>query len=213
MLGQNKRCYSTGGDMKFRHSACALLICGLLFSYGSAHAATLDFTQINSDVSNASSISLSNATINHFDANGGFLHLPDFGDTTDSSNGKGSICALSNSSCFGSMTITFTQDIQNLKIGFKGADDGDEVFVSGWKDNSLTNFTNITADGIFDFSFLGVIDHLILFNDSTDSGLLYQDFSFDYAEGTDVISTPLPAALPMFAAALGIIGFIRLRRK
>lgn len=199
--------------MKFRIRAYLLTIFCFVISVSAARAATLDFTEINSDPSNASSISLSNATIDHFDTNGGFLYLPDFGDTTDSSNGKGSLCALSNSSCLGSMTITFSQDIQNLKIGFTGADDGDEVFVSGWKDSNLTNFTNITADGIFDFSFLGVIDHLILFNDSTHSGLLYQDFSFDYVESGGVISTPLPAALPMFAAALGFIGFMRLRRK
>ncbi|WP_148301864.1 hypothetical protein [Sneathiella glossodoripedis] len=179
---------------------------------GFANAATLDFSEITSDPSTATSITLSNATLTHYDTNGGYLYLPDFGASTDSTNGHGSICAMAQSNCLGSMTITFNQDIQNLEIGFRGADAGDEVFVSGWNNGALTNFTNITSDGIVDFSFFGIIDEIKLFNDSAHSGLLYQDFTFDYVNSEDVIATPLPAAFPMFAAALLFGVYLRIRR-
>ncbi len=193
-----------------------LIAFGLFFSLTAiTKAAHLDFTEIASDPSSQSTVALSNATLQHEDPAHGFLYLPDFGDVTlDSNNGKGSICAMDSSQCLGSMSILFNQNIQNLHIGFAGGDDGDEVYVSGWKDGNLTNFTNITTNGVFDFSFLGVIDKIILFNDSLAGGFLYQDFTFDIVEnGEGVISTPLPAALPMFGAALGLLGFVRHRQK
>lgn len=191
-----------------------LITLGIFFSLTAAsNAAHLDFTEIAGDPSNQSTLNLTNATLKHDQPAEGFIYLPDFGDTNDSVNGKGSICAIDAGLCRGTMSIEFTHDIHNLFIGFAGGGTDDEVFVSGWKDGSFVNFTNITSAGVFDFSFLGIIDKIILFNDSPSTGFLYQDFTFDtMPTGEEILATPLPAALPMFGAALGLLGFVRHRQ-
>lgn len=179
-----------------------------------SNAASLDFSEITTDPSSQSTLNLSNATLTHYDNSKGFYYIPDYSGTTDSTNGKGSICAHNGTQCLGSMTIDFLNDIQSLSIGFNGGETGDEVYVSGWKDGILTDFTNITSNGITDFSFLGIVDQIVLFNDSQAGGFLYQDFTFEMLTSNgEVIATPLPAALPMFGAALGLLGLQRLRQK
>ncbi|WP_169569296.1 hypothetical protein [Sneathiella limimaris] len=197
----------------------ALLGLTLLVSFTSlASAATLDFNEVAGYPSNASVINLSNANITHNTPFGGFLVTQDFpGFEFNSLNDKGSICALVGPQCLGSMGISFGGAIENLYIGFAGDDleEDEEVIVSGWLNNSkkATEIT-IRNGGIYNFASLGIVDFIFLQNNSTkdSGGFLYQDFSFDYAE-SNVVATPLPAALPMFGAALALLGYKGWRRR
>ncbi|OUR76755.1 hypothetical protein A9Q83_13385 [Alphaproteobacteria bacterium 46_93_T64] len=191
----------------------SLLMSGFL-SPALAYADTLDFTELNGIPSfSVTNLVLSNATITRTSGDNFFPFFDGNGPELSGFNNKGSICAISGGFCLGSMTITFDNDIQNLSVGFTGYNSGDEVIVSGWNDGILSNFMFVTNQSIVDFSFFGVIDELKFFNDSAagnGDGLLYRDFNFDTVE---VIATPLPAALPLFGAALLGLGLTGLRRK
>jgi len=181
-------------------------------------AATLDFNEILPAGQIAQpSLTLSNATINNENTNG-FLVFDGLDPLFPGTNGKGALCAFGNFKCLDNMEILFNQDIQNLNIGFSGYDQGDEVFVSGWKDGVSTGAITVTGQNSVDFSSFGIIDRLYFFNDSLTAagGLIYRDFDFDIIPGTQntlVTAVPLPAALPLFGTVLGLLGLQGWRKR
>ncbi len=179
----------------------------LLFAFSStAHADTLDFTEIGATGRLDTELSLSNAKLKSFGS-----HLFIFpGDYLFADNGLGGVCAIHSYArgCAMDLEISFTNQVKDLVFDATGFDKGDHVTVSAYNADNLVHSMIITANKQVDFSAFGMIDRLFFDDDSHANGGLYLDFSF-----TTVSAVPLPAALPLFGAALAGIGFLGWKRK
>jgi len=179
-----------------------------------ANAASLNFNEVLAGINPASSVVLSNATINNA-GSGSFSIFNGSDPMFPGSNGMGAICGFNGTNCGSSLEIIFNQDVKNLSIGFSGYDDGDQVWITGFLNGSAQTTQIVTSQTSLSLNSFGDIDRLMFLNVSTPEGggLVYRDIEFDYVSNDTIISTPLPAALPMFGAALGLLGLYRLRQR
>jgi len=194
-----------------------LVISAFLFTCSIAKADTLDFLEwkvagVPEYWTGETELSLSNATVRTIGSNIYYAGAGGFAE----SNGRGTVGACTTGNCIGDMEITFSQSVSNLSFDAVGIGGGDLVTISAF--NGLTNVGEFTLDGnnsgwakLIDFSAFGDISRLF-FDDlgSTRSGVAYNDFYFDSAV---VSAVPLPAGFPLYAAGIGILGFMGWRRR
>lgn len=185
--------------MTFVRIAAAAGVAALL-SMGTASAATIDFSVFPGGSQGTNVLVTPNATFTTTD--GIFLNQ----------GGPSNICAfnVAQFSCQEvDMTIDFTSAVSNLSFLASFFNPIDLVTVSIYNGAALLGSVDITGNGIVDLSFFGIITSLFLEDKSTGAGYAYSEFSFDIVDGT----VPLPAALPLLAAGLGMMGAVGWRRK
>ena len=169
-------------------------------SMGTATAATIDFSVFPFGNQGTNVLVTPNATFTTTD--GIFLNQSTSSD----------ICAfnVAQFSCQEvDMTIDFTSAVSNLSFLATIFNPIDLVTVSIFNGAALLGSIDITGDGIVDLSSFGIITSLFLEDKSTGNGFVYSAFNFDI-NGAEV---PLPAALPLLAAGLGMMGAVGWRRK
>lgn len=125
------------------------------------------------------------------------------------SNVPGSFCATSGYSCQADLTLTFASAVANLSFNVSGADAGDNVLLSIFNGASLLGQLTFTFDTVVDLSSYGAITGLFFDDSSSGAGVAYSNFSFDTVQ---VAPVPVPAALPLLAAALGGLAVARRRK-
>jgi hypothetical protein len=170
---------------------------GAIALSGTAQAATLDFASLGFGPLGTNQATLPGAVISSF---GNDLFVLGFG--------SGSICAATNGFCATDMDISFTNPVSNLTFQSFGWDPGDTVLITAYSGVIPVFSTTIASDALVDFSFLGSISSLYFDDSSTGAGMAYGNFSFD----TMTTPIPLPASLPLLAAGLGVLGFMRRRK-
>ena len=113
--------------------------------------------------------------------------------------------------------LHFTQDVFNLKLTFSNWDAGIDqlIFTEGGIANfcvgscsssipsTTTNLVHVFR-GVTDTYFVNVAGDA----DATSTSLLSASW-----ETTDLVATPLPAALPLYAAGMGLLGFLGWRKR
>ncbi len=111
--------------------------------------------------------------------------------------------------------IVFTNPVTNLTFNTAGAHFGgsDSVSISAFDGAAgLLAMLTVTTDGLVDLSGAGAITRLFFDDNSADrGGLGYHGFSFNVAP--PMAAVPLPAALPLLAGGLGLMGLVGWRRK
>jgi len=136
-----------------------------------------------------------------------------------SNNGFGGVCASSPSAsggfgCSGGLEIDFKQSVFDLTFNVNFYDLSDsELTLQGFLDGSLVGEFNPArgAEVPVDFTSLDVLDLLVIsYPDTLTSGVHLSDFNFQTV-GVSVV--PLPAAFPVFLAALAGLGLMVRRRK
>lgn len=171
-----------------------------------AIADTLDFTEVTQDVELAAPVELSNAIIN---SSSGVLYF----DSGYSVNGLGAVCGALGVRCEADVDINFKSTIENLSFVLNGYDLGDSVTAMGYLNGTLVNSVTLFDETTIDVSSWGQLDRLFLdyegtFASANAYGYGYSDFDF-----TTVSAVPLPAALPLFGAALLGLGFLGRRKR
>lgn len=182
--------------MKFNLATAALGLCLLAVP---VNAATIDFSGFTGGSVGSNTVSTPNATFTTTDG----IYL--------NQGGPSDICAFNTPqfSCQGvDMTIDFTNAVQNLSFVAFYYNPFDFVTVTAFNGASIVGSVDITGDGLVDLAALGTITKLFLKDFSTGAGYAYKDFSFDVAA-----PVPVPAALPLLATGLGLLGVLGLRRK
>ncbi len=112
--------------------------------------------------------------------------------------------------------LQFAQDVFNLKFTFSNWDDTDAIHITdgsaniGCVSSCESNFPVIVEDGSIYLA--GPISKLYLSvprgADATSTSLLSASW-----ETSDLVATPLPAALPLYAAGMGLMGFLGWRKR
>ncbi|MCG8550072.1 MAG: hypothetical protein MI799_06700 [Desulfobacterales bacterium] len=189
---------------RIQFACLAAIFSGISFA---TSADTLDFTEIGATgILGTTDITLSNATLTSY-GNNFFVYAPG---ATGESNGKGSICAMQ-IGCRADMEISFNEKVMDLTFGVFGYAAGDAVSISAFNDGALVQSLLITSETFVDFSGFGVIDRLFFDDVATGGhGLGYNDFSFS---SVSVSAVPLPAAFPLFGAAMVGLGLLGWKRK
>ena len=120
----------------------------------------------------------------------------------------GSLCALNAiGNCQADLELAFNGLASNLQFEAFGADPGDENSVTIFSGLTLLQTIVITADGIVDFTGFSNITSVLFDDSSTGGGFEFGNFTFD------LTPVPLPAALPLFAATLGVAGVAGWRKR
>ncbi|MCG8550071.1 MAG: VPLPA-CTERM sorting domain-containing protein [Desulfobacterales bacterium] len=167
-----------------------------------AAADTLNFSELPRDVVLTTPAVLSNATIT---SSTGDTYI----DSLYSTNGFGAICGADGSTCEADLNIQFDSTIENLSFSIHGYGGNDSLTVMGYLGATLVNTVSLTDTPLLDISAWGQMDRLFLdYDGSDDYGYAFSDFDF-----TTVTAVPLPAALPLFGAALMGLGYLSRRRK
>jgi len=183
--------------------ACVSLVFALT---ATANADTLDFTELTTTgFTGLKTLSLSNATLTTSDDEF-YIYTPFENGAADA---KGGICAIGGSNCQAGMEISFTQDIMGLTFQSGSFETGDSATITAFNGATELGSIDVIADMLLDFSGFGVINRLVFVdNDSTAWGISYGGFDFQ-----TVTAVPLPAALPLFGAALTGMGLIGWKRR
>jgi len=171
-----------------------------------AIADTLDFTEVTLDVELASPVELSNATIT---SSSGVLYFL----SEHSINGLGSVCGSIGVRCEADVDINFKSTIDNLSFALNGYDLGDSVTAMGYLDGTLVNSVTLFDEATLDVSSWGQLDRLFLDYEGTITGIDAFGYGYSDFEFNSVSVVPLPAALPLFGAALLGLGFLSRRRR
>ncbi|MCG8492842.1 MAG: VPLPA-CTERM sorting domain-containing protein [Sneathiellales bacterium] len=172
-----------------------------------ASADSLDFTEITQDSNLVSPVELSNATIA---SSSGTLYFFSSGYST---NGLGSICGNLSGRCEADIDINFKSTIENLSFEISGYDPGDSVTAMGYLNGNLVNSLTLSNETSLDISSWGLLDRLFLAYEGTIPGQLGYGYVYSDFEFTSISVVPLPAALPLFGAALLGLGFISRRKR
>lgn len=170
-----------------------------------AIADTLDFTEVVQNVDLVSPVELSNATIS---SSSGILHFF----SGSSANGLGAICGNLDSRCEADVDINFKSTVENLSFALDGYDLGDSVTAMGYLNGALINSVTLFDVATLDVSSWGQLDRLFLDYEGTIAGLDAFGYAYSDFEFNSVSVVPLPAALPLFGAALLGLGFLSRRK-
>lgn len=184
-----------------KFSFAALIAVVFVVLTGSVNAATFDFTGLGGTQA-GDTVALPNGTFTGLEGR-------IFATGPDSFSPTGTVCALDAVSfnCEADMRLDFTSAVANLTFEAFTFDQGDSATVSIFSGLTLLSSIILTANGVLDFSAFGGITSVLFDDSSSGAGFQYGNFSFD------VSPVPVPAALPLFAAALGGMGFAGWRRR
>jgi len=193
--------------MKKTLTKVSAFLVGTVFSLVPAltvHADSLDFTEVASG-STDYILNLSNATLTTPDT-----VIEIFAPfELDGAGDQGAVCAAFGDDCYGDMEISFTQDIMGLSFQSIAFYTGDKATVTAFKGADMLGSIDITSNGLIDFTGFGILDRLVFEDsDSIAGGVAYTNFDF-----TTVTAVPLPAALPLFGAALAGMGIMGWKRR
>ena len=171
-----------------------------------AAADTLNFSELTQDTVLATPAVLSNATIT---SSSGSIYI----ESTLSTNGFGGLCGAMGVTCQADLDIQFNSTIENLSFAIDGYDEGDSVTVMGYLGGTVVNTMTLFDAASLDISSWGQMDRLFLDYEGTIPGLDAYGYGFSDFDFTTVTAVPLPAALPLFGAALMGLGYLSRRRK
>lgn len=178
-------------------AAAAITLAG-----SSAYAITLDFIGFGSGTY-GSSINVSGATVTN--TSGGNILVG--AGAAGQANG---FCSLG-IGCQADTEIDFNATVSNLSFWLDGSNLGDSLAltVRGIGDVLLATLNFTVPDQLIDLSSYGSITRLVFDDSSSGAGYGYSRFNFD-----DAISPiPVPASLPLLLGGIGLIGFMKRRRK
>ncbi|MCG8550073.1 MAG: VPLPA-CTERM sorting domain-containing protein [Desulfobacterales bacterium] len=191
----------------------ACLLAGISLS-SAASADTLNFLgELGFGRVNSTTAILSNATIETSEDNL-FVHgAGNVGDTLGvGSIGSTFISSERNNVLGNDLTITFNSIVSNVMFDTYASGLGSRGHVKAYFGTTVLgrhNFDN--AHESVDLSGLGQITSLIISDTVPEShGYYFNNFSFDTV---GVSAVPLPAALPLFGAAMAGLGFLGWKRK
>jgi hypothetical protein len=191
-----------------RKTGFASFFAAILFALaGQAQAATFDFTS-GSGILAGDTLVLPGGTFTGLEG-----RLFAEGPLTDGGSTLaplGSVCALSDVgfNCRADLLLEFDAPVSNFSVETFLFHNNDEVTITIF--DGLTELASqvVTSATVVNFAgFAGITS--VLFDDESlgGQGFQYGTFSFDVAQ------VPLPAAAPLFAAGLGLIGFATRRRR
>lgn len=166
----------------------------------SASAATLDFSEAGSGFLGTTSVHITGATI---------TGVNDATDLYAYSSGF-TFCFIDSGNCEADGEIVFDTTVSNLTFYAGGYGAGDFADVSIYdSSNALLASITANADMLMDFSAYSGIAYILFDDYSANAGFNWGQFSFD----VDGAAVPLPAALPLMAGGLGLMGAAARRRK
>jgi len=115
------------------------------------------------------------------------------------------------------LQLYFTQDVFNLKLTFSDWDM--EIDRLNFTEGGIANFCNGSCSSTVQqistnmiYTFAGGVDTYFVYvagdADTTSTSLLSASW-----DTSDLVATPLPAALPLYATGMGLLGFLGWRKK
>jgi hypothetical protein len=197
-----------------RKTGFASFFAAVLFALaGQAHAATFDFTPYGTEngqgILASNVLALPGGTFSNADGrlfargplmdDGGIILAP-----------LGSICGLPQVGyhCRLDLLLEFDAPVSNFSVETFFFEFNDEVTITIFGALGELASQVITSATVVNFGAISGITSVLFDDDSAQGkGFQYGNFSFD------VTPVPLPAAAPLFAAGLGLIGFAARRRR
>lgn len=204
---------------------CALVAAAQFLAAAGA-AATLDFTSLASGNLGAS-VTVGGVT---FEGNTALLNRSD----THFTDAGGAICAKRGSgpNCTGDMNIRFEGKVKKLRFNSAGYQAGDVATIVIYRGGEVVGSTGVASNGRIDLGIYKKITRIRIEYEGVEDGMAFGKFEFtpvtaallklDDPEPATLVRrsppsrqapsvVPVPAGLPLLAAALGLLGALRLR--